>query len=138
MVKHPVNKIENTYNKTHASKKTTICYAYESDLVQIYDFYCARYKNISWEEFMDMGITELKRKIQSIPESEPLHTIIKSRIINLAEIKDKHERKYWQNLKEVNKIPDIYKPSKELDETLKSKLGGIRNGNKSNKIYGKN
>lgn len=138
MVKHPVNKIENTYNKTHTSKKTTICYAYESDLVQIYDFYCARYKNITWEEFMDMGITELKRKIQSIPESEPLHTIIKSRIINLAEIKDKREKKYWQDLKEVNKIPDIYKPSKELDETLKSKLGGIRNGNKSNKIYGKN
>jgi hypothetical protein len=138
VVKHPVNKIENTYNKIHTSKETTICFAYESDLIQIYDFYCARYKNVTWEEFMNLGITELKRKIQSIPESEPLHTIIKSRVINLAEIKDKHERKYWQNLKKVNKIPDIYKPSQELDETLKSKLGGIKNGNKSNKIYGKN
>ena len=87
---------------------------------------------------MDLGITEIKWKIQSIPESEPLHNIIKSRVINLAEVKDKQERKYWRKLKEVNKIPDIYKPSQELDETLKSKLGGINYGNKSNKIYGKN
>lgn len=138
MGKLPVNKIKNTYNKIHNSKETTICFAYESDLIQIYDFYCARYENVTWEEFMNLGITEIKRKIQSIPENEPLHTIIKSRIINIAKIKDKHEKKYWRELKEINSIPDIYKPSQELDETLKTKLGGIKNGNKSNQFYGKN
>lgn len=91
-----------------------------------------------WEEFMDLGINEFLKKLQSIPESEPLHTIIKSRTINIAEIKDKGEKKYWRKQKEINKIPDIYIPSQELDDTLKSKLGGLKNGNKFNQFYGKN
>ena len=137
MVKYPVNKIENTYNKIHKQSETTICFAYEDDLIQLYDFYCARYENISWEKFMDLGINEFSKKLRSIPESEPLHNIIKSRTINIGKIKDKEERKYWRQLKEINKIPDIYIPSQELDKTLQSKLGGLKNGNKSNQIYGK-
>ena len=138
MVNLPVNKtIENTYNHIHRSNDTTISFAYENDLIQIYDFYCARYENISWEQFMGLGINELRKKMQSIPESEPLHTIIKARTINLAKIKNKDERKYWREMKEINKIPDIYIPSQELDKTLENKLGGLRNGNKFNEIYGK-
>ncbi len=137
MVKLPVNKVENSYNKKHRINETIICFAYESDLIQIYDFYCARYKNITWEEFMDLGINEVMKKLQSIPESEPLHNIIKSRTINIGKIKDKDERKYWRELKEINRIPDIYIPNQELDKNLKAKLGGLKNGNKSNKFYGK-
>ena len=132
----PVNKIENTYNHTHKSNDTIICFAYENDLIQIYDFYCARYENISWEKFMNLGINELMKKMQSIPESEPLHQIIKSRTINVGKIKDKEERKYWRELKEINRIPDIYIPNQELDNMLNKKLGGLKNGNKSNKFYG--
>ena len=129
-------KIENTYNKTHRTNETIISFAYESDLIQIYDFYCARYENISWERFMDLGINELSKKMASIPESEPLHQIIKSRTINVGKIKDKEERKYWRELKEINRIPDIYIPNQELDNILNKKLGGIKNGNKSNQFYG--
>ena len=64
-------------------------------------------------------------KLSSIPEDEPLFKIIKSRIIDLGQIKDKDERKYWRDLKRINAIPDIYKTSNELDIELKSKL---RNG----------
>lgn len=43
-----------------------------------------------------------------MPESEPLYTIMKSRAIKLGRIKDKEERKYWQELKRINKIPYAY------------------------------
>ena len=64
-------------------------------------------------------------KLSSIPEDEPLFKIIKSRVIDLAQIKDKEEKKYWRELKRLNAIPDIYKSSNELDIELKMKF---RNG----------
>lgn len=105
--------------------KTIICFAYNKDLIQVYDFYCARYQNISYDEFLKLGINEVMMKMESIPESEPLYTILKSRVINLAKIKDKNERKHWRELKEINKIPDIYLPNEELDINMNNKLGGL-------------
>ena len=72
-----------------------------------------------------MGISEVMMKMESIPESEPLYTILKSRVLNLAKIKDKNERKHWRELKEINKIPDIYLPNEELDINMNNKLGGF-------------
>ena len=116
-------------NKTiERHKETLICFAYDKDLIQIYDFYCARYENIKFKEFMDLGINEVMMKIESIPETEPLFNILKSRVINVAKIKDKEERKHWRKLKEINKIPDIYLREDELDIRLNQKLGGINNG----------
>ena len=112
----------------HRIKETFLCFAYDKDLVQIYDFYCARYENITFKEFMDIGISELQMKIASIPESEPLFTILKSRVINLGKIKDKEERKHWSKLKAENRIPDIYLPNQELDNKLNDKLGGLKDG----------
>lgn len=123
MVIHPTN-------STGKSKsETLICFAYDEDLEQIYDFYCARYSNISWEQFLDMGVSEIRRKLKSIPEEEPLYKIIKSRTINITKIKDKEERKYWRELKKINKIPDIYLSNEELDKKLKEEVknGGIKN-----------
>ena len=122
MVIHPKN---STIEGSHKTNGTILCYAYENDLIQVYDFYCARYENISFEEFLNKGITDIQRKLMSIPESEPLFTIIKSRLINVNKIKNKDERKYWQELKEANKIPDIYIPDDELDDRIKKKLGGF-------------
>lgn len=67
-------------------------------------------------------------KLNSIPESEPLYNIIKSRMINPASIKDKEERKYWRKQKQINKIPDIYLSNEELDFNVKESLGGLKNG----------
>ena len=67
-------------------------------------------------------------KLSSIPESEPLYKIIKSRVIKLSSIKDKEEKKYWRDLRKANKIPDEYLPYEENDENLKdiiSQIGGI-------------
>lgn len=74
---------------------------------------------------MDKGISDIQRKLMSIPESEPLFNILKSRVINPAKLKNKEERKYWVELKEANKIPDIYITNKELDINLSKKLGGL-------------
>lgn len=74
-------------------------------------------------------------KLSSIPENEPLYKIIKSRVIDIKKIKDKEERKYWMELKRINKIPDIYLSDEEIESNIKeylSKSGGIRNGNKFN------
>ncbi len=95
----------------------------------MYDFYTARYKEISFEEFMKLGYEYFSIKLRSIPESEPLHTIIKARTINIGEIKDKEERKYWRKLKRINAIPDIYKTNEEIDREMKQTIrsnGGLR------------
>lgn len=119
MTKHPHPK----------SKKTPICFAYDKDLEQIYAFYCARYENITFNEFLKLGITDFMMKFNSIPETEPLYNIIKSRVIKPESIKDKEERKYWRKQKQLNKIPDIYLSNEELDLTLKEMFkntGGIK------------
>lgn len=75
---------------------------------QAYAFYCARYKDISFKEFKELPLSDFLRKFESIPESEPLHTRIKARTINTSKIKDKEEKKYWNELKRINKIPSEY------------------------------
>lgn len=67
---------------------------------------------------MQLGFFEVKKKMASIPESEPLYKIIKSRTIDTSKIKDKEERKYWQELKKINEIPQIYLPIEEIDRKL--------------------
>lgn len=120
------------YQKTNKrNKETLICYAYDGDLYQLYDFYCARYENIPFNEFLDLGINEFNIKLMSIPENEPLYTIFKARSINLGKIKDKEEKRYWRELKRLNKIPDIFLPNKELDSNIKKELGGLKYGTKS-------
>lgn len=91
----------------------------------MYAFYCARYENIGFDDFMKLGFEEFSMKLASIPETEPLYTIIKSRTIDLGQIKDKEERKYWRELKRINAIPDIYKPSEELDSQMRAELKNI-------------
>mgnify|MGYP003289605173 CR=1 FL=1 len=111
-LKHPVQQTKTKQNKTIFS------WAYPDDIDQAYAFYCARYENISWEAFLNLGFFEVKKKMGSIPEDEPLFKIIKSRTINVNKIKDKEERKYWQELKRINEIPQIYLPISEIDQRL--------------------
>lgn len=101
--KHPVKK-----------SKMTFCFAYPSDLQQAYAFYCARYKDMPFNDFLHLGITEFMYKFSSMPENEPLYTILKSRMINIKEIKNKDERKHWRDLQHKNKIPDIYLSHEEI------------------------
>ena len=108
--RHPVFK--------KSKSETIFSWAYPEDLDQAYAFYCSRYENISWEKFMNLGFFEVRKKMGSIPESEPLYKIIKSRTINTSKIKDKEERKYWQELKRINKIPEIYLPTSEINKRL--------------------
>lgn len=75
---------------------------------------------------MNLGINFISKKLRSIPKNEPLYEIIKSRSIKLSTIKDKSEREYWRNLKEINKIPSIYISEEELNKKIKEKLGGIK------------
>ena len=110
--KHPVQQEKRTQSKTIFS------WAYPDDIDQAYAFYCARYENISWEQFLKLGFFEVKKKMGSIPEDEPLFKIIKSRTINVNKIKDKEEKKYWQELKRINEIPQIYLPISEIDQRL--------------------
>lgn len=121
---HPEQLLE----KKQQSNRTAFCWSYPSDLEQFYAFYCARYENISYNDFLHLGLTETLMKLNSIPESEPLYKIIKSRTISLAKIKDKSERKYWAELKKINKIPAIYLSVKELDSVFKEEVNNGRKG----------
>lgn len=105
------------------------CLAYEEDLNQAYAFYCSRYENISYEEFLDLGYNTFTIKLNSIPKKEPLYDIIKSRTIEIEKIKDKEEKKYWREMKRINAIPDIYKTNEELHIELKKSMknmGGLK------------
>ena len=101
-----------------------ICLPY--DLLNIYAFFCSRYGNITYKDFLKMGYEEFSAKLNSIPKDEPLFEIIKSRVIKLDSIKDKEERKYWRELKNANRIPDIYKSNEMVLGEIRSKLNGKR------------
>ena len=116
----PVLAIKN--NQIRNSNKAIFCFAYQEDLDQAYAFYCSRYENISYREFLNLGFFEFKKKIGSIPKSEPLYDIIKSRTIELGKIKDKEERKYWRELKRINKIPQIFISTDEIFRELKGRM----------------
>lgn len=116
----PVLAIKN--NQIRNSNKTIFCFAYQEDLDQAYAFYCSRYQNISYREFLNLGFFEFKKKIGSIPKSEPLYDIIKSRTIKLGKIKDKEERKYWRELKRINQIPQIFISTDEIFRELKGRM----------------
>lgn len=121
--KRPANRIREEIEKETKSKGVQFSFAYWKDLDEAYAFYCARYENISFEDFLKLPISEFNRKLASIPETEPLYKIMQSRAINLNKIKDKEERKYWQELKRINKIPyAIY----SNDNTKSINLGGIK------------
>lgn len=70
---------------------------------------------------MSLGISDFMRKFSSIPESEPLYKILKSRTIDLSKIKDKNEKKYWSELKRINEIPSEYFSTTEVIEELQRK-----------------
>lgn len=97
-----------------------ICLPY--DLLNIYAFFCSRYGNMTYKELLNMGYEEFSAKLNSIPKDEPLYEIIKSRVIKLESIKDKEEKKYWRDLKQANRIPDIYKSNDMVVNELKKNL----------------
>ena len=118
----------NNYQKTYkGSNRTIFCFAYQEDLDQAYAFYCSRYENISYKDFMNLGLFEFKKKLGSIPKTEPLYDIIKSRTINIAKIKDREERKYWREMRRINQIPQIFLSTKEIDSILKENIGNGKN-----------
>ena len=63
---------------------------------------------MTMREFRELPLSDFIRKFKSIPENEPLFTIIKARTIDTSKIKDKQEKKYWNELKRINKIPSEY------------------------------
>lgn len=69
---------------------------------------------MTFKEFLSLPLSDFMKKFASIPESEPLHTILKSRTINTSQIKDKEERKYWSKLKKLNAIPSEYLSNEEI------------------------
>lgn len=80
---------------------------------------------MTFNEFLQLPLSEFNMKFNSIPENEPLYKIIQSRTIDIAKIKDKEERKYWREQKRINKIPDIYLSNREIEQELKESM--IRN-----------
>lgn len=121
-MKHPGNSLQTIQSKTKSKNKRVFCFAYQNDLDEAYAFYCARYENISWKEFLHLGFTEFKKKLSSIPKDEPLYDIIKSRVIDVSSIKDKEERKYWRKLKRQYAIPQFYLSTEEIYRNLKEEV----------------
>lgn len=122
MITRPASIIRKEVEKDRKQKGLQFCFAYYKDLDEAYAFYCARYDNISYDKFLELPLSEFNRKISSVPESEPLYIIMKSRAINTNLIKDKNEKKYWETLKRENKIPYAYYNNNDATPV---NLGGI-------------
>lgn len=120
--KRPAQIIKEEIEKEKRNNGIQFCFAYYRDIEQAYSFYCARYENISYNEFLDLGLDEFKMKLASIPETEPLYKTMQSRTINVASIKDKEERKYWNKMKAENRIPDIYLPKEYINKRVKTQI----------------
>jgi hypothetical protein len=119
----------NRYQQIISKKNQTIfSFAYQEDLDHAYAFYCARYENVSWKEFLQLGLFEFKKKLGSLPKDEPLYEIIKSRTIDIGKIKDKEERKYWRELRRINEIPQVYLSNNEIDGRLQNAVKQNRGG----------
>lgn len=119
------------YCQTKQTKSSEMILCLPYDLKKIYAFICRNYKDMTFNEFINMGYDEFNAKLNSIPESEPLYLVFKSRAINLGKIKDKEEKKHWREMKKINAIPDIYKNNDLIQSELKlnmESLGGIKNG----------
>jgi hypothetical protein len=130
--KHPAQKIKEEIENIKKSSGLQFCFAYYRDIEESYAFYCARYENITYKEFLDLGLEEFCIKLSSIPENEPLFKTMKSRTINVSSIKDKGEREYWNRLKSENRIPDIYLPKEYIDNRVMTEIkqGGHINDKK--------
>lgn len=115
-------RIRREIEKENRKGPLQFCFSYWRDLDEAYAFYCARYENINFSKFLELPLSEFNKKIASVPEGEPLYTIMKSRAISLSKIKDKEERKYWQELKRINKIPYA---CYHKDDITSINLGGI-------------
>lgn len=120
--KRPAQIIKEELEKDKRSNGIQFCFAYYRDIEEAYSFYCARYDNISYNEFLNLGLEEFKMKLASIPETEPLYKTMQSRVINVASIKDKEERKYWNRMKSENRIPDIYLPKEYINKRVKTQI----------------
>ena len=59
---------------------------------------------MSFNEFLNIGITEFNRKLSSIPKSEPLFEIIQSRVINTSKIKDKDTTDIEKDVTKAGKL----------------------------------
>ena len=115
-----------TKRATDFSNKTTFSFAYPEDLKSAYAFYCARYKDMSFSEFLELPLSEFMAKMQSMPETEPLYKIIQSRVVEISKIKDKEERDRWRELKRANAIPEIYLSLAEIDSEVMGKIINIK------------
>jgi hypothetical protein len=131
--RHPAQKIRAEIESIKKGNGLQFCFAYYRDIEESYAFYCARYENISYKEFLNLGLEEFCMKLSSIPENEPLFKVMRSRTINVSSIKDKEERKYWNRLKSENRIPDIYLPTEYINKRVMSEIkpGGYINDKKS-------
>ena len=49
-----------------------ICFGYDSDLEQMYAFYCARYENISFKEFLKLDLVSKNEKEE---EKDPIEKV---------------------------------------------------------------
>ena len=73
-----------------------------------------------FHEFTDRdGIIHITTDTTLLKKGSPTNTL-KSRTIDISKIKDKNEKKYWSELKRVNRIPSEYLSTQEIMEDLKN------------------
>lgn len=87
-------------------ENTKQIYSYEFDAEYIYSAFIDQY-NINLQTIEYLHWWEFKAMFQGLKEDNLIVKIMGYRSINLGEIKDKEEKKYYKKLKKLYALPDM-------------------------------
>lgn len=119
-------KEDNTENKNtgKSSTKMEIVYSYEYDDSYIYSAFLSQY-GVDLQDINDLHWWKFKAMFESLKEDNKICEIMKYRAIDLSTIKDKEERAFYKNMKELYKLPEyIDKEQKEKEDEIARILMG--------------
>lgn len=100
-------------------------YDYNFDDEYIYAAFLDQY-NIDLQNIKYLHWWKFKSMFKSLNENHKISEIMKYRGINLKDIKDEEEKKFYKKMKEVYKLPEDHKQlkeKKELSEIEKALMG---------------
>lgn len=104
-----------TDNKSNNNSSNERLYDYDYDDDYIYSAFLDQY-NIDLQKIKYLHWWEFKAMFKSLNENHKISEIMKYRGINLKDIKDDEEKKFYKKMKEVYKLPNKNINNDELKE----------------------
>lgn len=117
-------KEDHTEGTGKTSAKVEQVYSYEYDDSYIYSAFLSQY-GIDLQDINDLHWWKFKSMFESLKEDNKICEIMKYRAIDLSKIKDKEEKAFYKNMKQLYKLPEyVDKEQKEKEDEIARILMG--------------